>query len=138
MSKAKRMPATEFRVHLGKVLRNLDRGDVIIEKGGVPVARVTRYAPDVPTRSTDEHRGTGVSRAAVPGAWERFMESSRTGQRAFRDAERMKRDIYRRREEQVTMARYYDLGTGGEHSTDVPPRQRRNDRPRGASRPRTR
>lgn len=37
------MPATELRVHLGEALRALETEDLVVEKGGVPVALLTRY-----------------------------------------------------------------------------------------------
>jgi hypothetical protein len=39
----RRLPATELRVHLGEALKALEGEDLIIEKGGVPVALLTRY-----------------------------------------------------------------------------------------------
>ena len=39
MGKPRRtLPATELRVHLGEALRALEAEDLVIEKGGVPVA----------------------------------------------------------------------------------------------------
>ena len=37
------MAATELRVHLGEALRALETEDLVIEKGGVPVAILSRY-----------------------------------------------------------------------------------------------
>lgn len=39
----RRLPATELRVHLGEALKALENEDLVIEKGGVPVALLKRY-----------------------------------------------------------------------------------------------
>ena len=43
MKEKRRLPATELRVRLGEALRSLEDGDIVIEKGGVPVAVLSRY-----------------------------------------------------------------------------------------------
>lgn len=39
----RRIPATELRIHLGQALKALNEEDLVIEKGGFPVAILTRY-----------------------------------------------------------------------------------------------
>ncbi len=72
-AKKRVVPATEARVHLGELLRALAREDVIIEKGGVPVAALIAI-------HDYERQGAGASpvlREASPGAFEAALDAAR-------------------------------------------------------------
>jgi antitoxin (DNA-binding transcriptional repressor) of toxin-antitoxin stability system len=92
--KERRLPATHVRVHLGEVLRSLEReGDVVIERDGIPVARLVRYEP-----ADHAARPPGVSKAADPSAWPRAIAAIRQGLTGI-DGEQLIADIRRWREE---------------------------------------
>jgi hypothetical protein len=58
------VPATQLRVHLGEALRGLDEEDIVIEKGGVPIALLTRYERSSTTpREGDAMMNTNASTA---------------------------------------------------------------------------
>jgi hypothetical protein len=61
------MPATQLRVRLGEALRMLDDEDIIVEKGGVPIALLTRYTrrPGEAARGEDAMPVTTTAYAAA-------------------------------------------------------------------------
>jgi antitoxin (DNA-binding transcriptional repressor) of toxin-antitoxin stability system len=110
MSKPRRtMPATEVRVRLGEVLRCLASEDIVIEKGGIPVAVLTAYqAPAVETAGRrpaaggieDEYE-RAVSRRAEPRGWERMDKAMAAGWAGIGPDE-LAANVYRWREEGQT------------------------------------
>ena len=92
--KERRLPATHVRVHLGEVLRSLEReGDVVIERDGIPVARLVRYEP-VDRAALPP----GVSKAGDPSAWPRAIAAARRGWKDI-DGERLIAQIRQWRDE---------------------------------------
>lgn len=93
------VPATELRVHLGAALRALVEEDLVIEKGGVPVALLTNYhAATVSAGGLEAEYARSLSKAAEPGGWER-MSAAMAGGWAGVSAEEMVANIYRWRAE---------------------------------------
>jgi antitoxin (DNA-binding transcriptional repressor) of toxin-antitoxin stability system len=109
MSKPRRtMPATEFRVRLGEVLRSLDREDIVIEKGGIPVAVLTAYRPpaaDTAGRPADagieSEYDRAVSKRAEPRGWELMDEAMAAGWAGI-EPDELVANVYRWREEGQT------------------------------------
>jgi hypothetical protein len=67
MRKRRRIPATELRVHLGEALKALQTEELVIEKGGVPVAVVRLY--EGPSEEVSEMRTEyekSLSKSAEP------------------------------------------------------------------------
>jgi len=95
------MAATDLRVHLGEALRRLDKEDIIIEKGGVPVAVLKRYTPDERRPSAgsvyDAYERT-LSKKADSSAWPRAFAAMRKGWAGV-DVDKLIADIHRWREE---------------------------------------
>ena len=70
------MAATDLRVNLGAALRSLDDGDIVIEKGGVPVAVLSRYGARVVRSKDNEAERSAASYAgAVSKAADRSPEA---------------------------------------------------------------
>ena len=105
------MAATELRVHLGAVLKALEHEDVIIEKGGVPVALLVRYEPEGSMASYRYSRGfsgansrsysMSLSRSATPGGIARMDAAMAAGWAGINAAE-LTANVYRWREEGAT------------------------------------
>lgn len=130
MSRKRRIiPATELRVHLGEALKALQDEDIVVEKGGVPVAMLVRYgreAAAVTELTTGYERA--LSKRAEPGGWERTLSAMERGWAGINEEE-MVANIYRWREEGATQRRYsLDEDDDGEEpvygSSKVPHRQR--------------
>ncbi|MDE3096454.1 MAG: hypothetical protein KGK07_10720 [Chloroflexota bacterium] len=99
MRKRKGIPATEVRVHLGEALKAVEEEDLVIEKGGVPVAILTKYVPAGEASmavATEYERA--VSKRAEPGGIERMTAAMARGWAAI-DADEFIEDVYRAREE---------------------------------------
>jgi antitoxin (DNA-binding transcriptional repressor) of toxin-antitoxin stability system len=119
MSKPRRtMPATEFRVRLGEVLRSLGREDIVIEKGGIPVAVLTAYSPAAvemagprpAAAGIDAEYDRAVSKRAEPRGWERMDEAMAAGWAGI-EPEELAANIYRWREEgQTSEVAVWDRG----------------------------
>lgn len=97
--KRKGIPATEVRVHLGEALKAVEEEDLVIEKGGVPVAILTKYVPAGEASmavATEYERA--VSKRAEPGGIERMTAAMARGWAAI-DADEFIEGVYRAREE---------------------------------------
>jgi len=109
MSKRRRiMPATELRIHLGEALKALEEEDIVVEKGGVPIAMLVRYGPEAKAMSeaaTSYERA--LSKRAEAGGWERTLSAIERGWAGIDEGE-MIANIYRWREEGATR-RYVSL-----------------------------
>ena len=93
------LPATELRVHLGAALRALAEEDIVIEKGGVPVALLTAYRPAAAEAGGAETAYTrSLSRAAEPGGWERMDAAMAAGWTGI-EPEELVANVYRWRAE---------------------------------------
>ena len=103
MSKRRRiMPATELRIHLGEALKGLEEEDIVVEKGGVPIAMLVRYGPEAKAMSeaaTSYERA--LSKHAEAGGWERTLSAMERGWAGI-SAEELTANIYRWREEGAT------------------------------------
>lgn len=101
MSRPRRtLPATELRVHLGAALRNLAREDIVIEKGGVPVAILTAYRPVEPAALEAEYERSLSSRA-LPGGVERMERAMAAGWAGIAPEE-LVANVYRWRDEGIS------------------------------------
>lgn len=108
MSKPRRIvPATELRIHLGEALKGLEDEDIVIVKGGVPVAMLTRYGKEraamIETIETQYERA--LSKRAEPGGWARSAGAMERGWVGINEEELIA-NIYRWREEGATSKRY--------------------------------
>lgn len=129
MKKPRRtLPATELRVHLGEALRALEAEDLVIEKGGVPVALLIKYRaetePAEPAPSGEYERA--LSKRAEPAGWERMDAVMASGWAGI-EAEELAAHVYRWREEGAS-ARHYSFDEPAEAEDDerqIPYRQRR-------------
>jgi antitoxin (DNA-binding transcriptional repressor) of toxin-antitoxin stability system len=125
------MAATELRVHLGEVLRALEREDIVIAKGGVPVALLVRYEPESAgyepgAAAAEEEYERALSRRAEPGGAER-MDAAMAAGWAGIDAEELAANVYRWREEGVSARRLSlddDPAEVDDDGSEVPARQR--------------
>lgn len=131
MSKPRRIvPATELRIRLGEALKALEDEDIVVEKGGVPVALLTRYGKDVLTMgaATETHYERALSKGAEPGGWERTQSAMERGWAGIDESEMMA-NVYRWRDEGATRIRYeLDETLEGEdqpHAGEILDRQRR-------------
>jgi len=128
MSKTRRvLAATELRVHLGEALRALATEDLVIEKGGVPVALLISYRSGA-VEGAPEPAGAyerAVSKRAEPGGLER-MESVMGSGWAGIEAEEIVANVYRWREEGAS-ARHFSFDEPLEEGDEreVPGGQRR-------------
>ena len=127
MNKRRRiLAATELRVHLGEALRALEAEDLVIEKGGVPVALLVKYRAETEPaeRSAGEYE-RALSRSAEPGGRER-MESVLGSGWAGIEAEEIVANVYRWREEGAS-ARHFSFDEPLEEGDEreVPGGQRR-------------
>ena len=137
MSKPRRiLPATELRVHLGEALRSLEAEDLVIEKGGVPVALLIKYRAETPAAQAPAAEAGGIeaeyqrslSRRAEPGGWERMDAVMASGWAGI-EAEELVANVYRWREEGATSRHFtFDEEGGTEEQGDegeIPAGQRR-------------
>ena len=95
------MAATELRVHLGEALRALAREDIVIEKGGVPVALLTRFEPGSPARmpaALEAEYERSLAKRAEPGGFERMERAMEAGWEGL-NIDEMEANIYRWRRE---------------------------------------
>ena len=129
MSKPRRtLPATELRVHLGEALRALESEDLVIEKGGVPVALLVKYRSETEAAEAalpGEYE-RALSKRAEPAGWQR-METVMASGWAGIEAEELVANIYRWRE-QGAEPRHFSFDEQLEEDADardVPGRQRR-------------
>ena len=131
MSKPRRIvPATELRIHLGEALKGLEDEDIVIVKGGVPVAMLTRYGKEraamIETIETQYERA--LSKRAEPGGWARSAGAMERGWVGINEEELIA-NIYRWRDEGATRIRYeLDETLEGEdqpHAGEILDRQRR-------------
>jgi len=122
MNKPRRiLPATELRVHLGEALRSLEAEDLVIEKGGVPVALLIKYRTETPAAEApgiEAEYERSLSRHAEPGGWERMDAAMASGWAGI-EAEELVANIYRWREEGATGRHFtFDEGSGTEEQGD--------------------
>ncbi len=128
MTKRRRiLAATELRVHLGEALRALETEDLVIEKGGVPVALLIKYRaetePAEPPVPGEYERA--LSKGAEPGGRER-MESVMGSGWAGIEAEEIVANVYRWREEGATPRHFsFDEPLEERDEREVPGGQRR-------------
>ena len=124
--KRKGIPATEVRVHLGEALKAVEDADLVIEKGGVPVAILTKYAPagEASVAAATEYE-RALSKRAEAGAVERMSAAMARGWATI-DADEFIERVYRAREEgasarDVTL----DDDEGGADDGELPDRHGR-------------
>lgn len=125
MNKRRRViAATELRVHLGEALRSLEREELVIEKGGVPVALLIKYEPERSSGIEAEYE-RALSKRAEPEGWKK-MESVLAAGWAGIDADELVANIYRWREEGRSLREYrLDEQEGESDGGEVSPGQRR-------------
>jgi len=82
----RRLAATELRVHLGEALKALETEDLVIEKGGVPVAILSRYdgvVYNIRKGGSDMNKSAAyeaaLSRRGNPAALPAALEAMRLG-----------------------------------------------------------
>ena len=131
MSKPRRnVPATELRVRLGEALKALEDEDIVVEKGGVPVALLTRYGKEVASMGveTETLYERALSKRAEAGGWERTLSAMERGWAGI-DEDEMTANIYRWRVEGTTRTRYEldetDDDEDQTHAGEILDRQRR-------------
>ncbi len=93
------MPATELRVHLGEALKALETEDLLIEKGGVPVALLSSYQGQA-EQEVDEMRPEyerSLSKRAEPNGIARTLAAMERGWVGI-DADELSANIERWRE----------------------------------------
>ncbi len=135
---ARTISATEARVHFGELLKSLADGDVLIEKGGIPVA-VLSAAPrwgsrepgpkEVPMERfpvlMNANAGV-VAKAPAPNGWARLEAATSAGWVGV-DTDAAIADVYRWRDEGGT--RSFSFNDSAETDDDdgptLPDRQRR-------------
>jgi|CXWL01.1.fsa_nt_gi antitoxin (DNA-binding transcriptional repressor) of toxin-antitoxin stability system len=76
MKKRTTVSATDLRVNLGAMLRRLEAEDLVVEKGGVPVAVLSRYAPVSGPQVADER---SLRRVGPPPGWREVVVDSEVG-----------------------------------------------------------
>jgi prevent-host-death family protein len=91
------VPATELRVHLGSVLRRIRKGeDIVIEKGGTPVAVVIDVTKYEQLREIERQhtplRPQRVLASPAPDGPERLRRAMKTGWKGI-DGEELKKRI---------------------------------------------
>jgi antitoxin (DNA-binding transcriptional repressor) of toxin-antitoxin stability system len=121
------MAATELRIHLGAALRSLDKGDIVIEKGGIPVAVLTRYRRGETPSEREQAYERALAKRGDPAAWPRAFQAMSEGWSGL-DAEELKANIRRWR---IEGSRDKAYTRGG----DPLARQRRLHRPARKERP---
>jgi hypothetical protein len=131
MAKPRRkLPATELRVHLGEALKALEEEDLVIEKGGVPVAILSRYdgiVYRVGKGGTEMSTGTTAYLAALskrgnPAAWPAAFNAMKRGWAGIESGE-MTGAVYAAREAGAS-TRAYTIDEEDASDDEVPGRQR--------------
>jgi len=127
------VPATELRVHLGEALRALDEGELVIEKGGVPVAVLRRWAGEGDSEEgppMDGAYAAALSRRARPGGLAAALEAMARGWSGI-DADLLAAEVIAARDAGASDRSFApgkdddDEGEGeGEDAGEVPGRQR--------------
>src|SRR5688572_29999390 len=138
MKRDRRMAATDLRVNLGAALRSLDDGDIVIEKGGVPVAVLSRYGDRV--RGATEVGDAASYTEAISKPADRSADALARALAAMDvgwsglDPDEAIENIYRRRDEGAS-DRHVDL-TKEAMIADAPPAGQRHlyRHPRGKGR----
>jgi hypothetical protein len=130
--KRRLLAATELRVHLGEALKALETEDLVIEKGGVPVAILSRYdgvVYNIRKRGSDMNTNAAyeaaLARRGNPAALPAALEAMRLGWVGV-DSDELVAEIYAAREAGAS-ARVFDFDEGEDEPADddVPARQRR-------------
>lgn len=120
MNKRRRIvPATELRIHLGEALKSLEEEDIVVEKGGVPIAMLIKYGREakVMTETATSYEKALAQRAEA-GGWERTLSAIERGWVGINEEELIE-NIYRWRQEGVTTRRYgLDDADDGEERDD--------------------
>jgi antitoxin (DNA-binding transcriptional repressor) of toxin-antitoxin stability system len=101
-----RISATELRVHLGETLRRLSNEELVIEKGGVPVAVLRRYEAVAAESAVEAEYERALARRAEPRGWER-MDAAMAAGWAGVEAEEIVANVYRWRDEDARAARHF-------------------------------
>ncbi len=130
MSKPRRtLPATELRVHLGEALRALENEDIVVEKGGVPVALLIKYRSEsesaAPAAPGEYERA--LSHRAEPDGWQRMDAVMASGWAGI-EPEEFVANVYRWRAEGAQPRHFsFDEPEGKAEADErrVPGRQRR-------------
>lgn len=107
MNKRRRIiPATELRVHLGEALKSLEEEDIVVEKGGVPIAMLVKYGREakVMTETATSYE-KALAKAAEAGGWARTLGAIERGWAGINEEELIE-NIYRWRQEGGTTRRY--------------------------------
>ncbi len=111
---------------MGEALKTLDVEDLLIEKGGVPVAVLSRYEPgtreEEPVLRTEYERS--LSKRAEPGGIARMFAAMARGWVGI-DTDALIADVARRREVGAS-GRRYSLDAEGDETDDdaeIPLRQ---------------
>lgn len=108
-------------------MRRLAFEELVIEKGGIPVAVLSRYTPGSAEVGVEAAYQQALARRAEPRGWER-MDAAVAAGWAGLDAEEMVANIYRRREEAARQSRHFDFNVEEPEDDDdsgLPPGQRR-------------
>ena len=128
MSKPRRtLPATELRIHLGEALRALEAEDLVIEKGGVPVALLIKYRAEAEAAgpAAGEYE-LALSQRAEPAGWQRMDAVMASGWAGIEAAE-LAANVYRWRAEGAE-PRQFSFDEADQEDADergIPDRQRR-------------
>ena len=123
----RRVPATELRVHLGEALRALEDEDLVIEKGGVPVALLTRYDGVIYEIGREARMSRAYTAALTkrgnPEAWPGAFVAMARGWAGI-EAEALTERVYAARAAGATSV-HYTLDEEGAGDGEVPSGQRR-------------
>lgn len=120
------MSATDFRVHFGEALQALDAEDVVVEKGGMPVALLIpfRRDADLTGEGGDEMNkaySAAVSRPAKPNGLASMIAAMERGWAGIAAAEMVESILARR--EAAAKSEHYALDEEADDS-EVPAGQR--------------
>jgi len=107
--KRRTISATELRIHLGETLRRLEDEELVIEKGGVPVAVLRRYVPQAAEARVEAEYERALARRAAPNGWERMDGAMAAGWAGVKPEE-LVANIYRWRDESARLGRYFEFG----------------------------
>ena len=126
------MAATELRVHLGDALKSLEDEDIVVEKGGVPIAMLVKYGREakVMTETASSYE-RALAKRAEAGGWERTLGAIERGWAGINEEELIE-SIYRWRQEGGTRRRYGlddddagdGVGEGRDDGREIPLGQR--------------
>jgi hypothetical protein len=127
----RRLAATELRVHLGEALKALETEDLVIEKGGVPVAILSRYdgvVYNIRKGGSDMNQNAAyeaaLCRRGNPAALPAALEAMRLGWVGI-DSDELVAEIYAAREAGAS-SRVLDFDEGEDEADDddIPSGQR--------------